>query len=316
MSDKQKAERPPAPVAKPGSLTGDLAADTDDVATLRQRLERARERLAFYESFDRIIQENIRRSSELMIEATGLREQADRALAEQARAQAAQRDQQNRERAHYAALLGDLQTELERTRVSLDAIGARVTAALGSLGDQAPGQPADAPTVVNETAPTSVQDNTLLATTVGSAGNVPDIQPTRGAAEQPAVSTPSPSPATATAQPLEPAPANPATSDTVVDASATSQALATAEPHLVDVLVHGVPTARVAISLQNHLRGLDQVSNVEAREFVEGLLRLQVTSAGAIDAASLNGWGDGEGAEVIRALPDLLEVTLPGVTER
>ncbi len=45
-------------------------------------LERLRERLAFYESFDRLIQENIARSGDLLREAMDLREAAARELAE------------------------------------------------------------------------------------------------------------------------------------------------------------------------------------------------------------------------------------------
>ena len=53
----------------PATLAAALARDPDDPVLLKQRLTRARERLGFYESFDRIIQENIRRSGELMLEA-------------------------------------------------------------------------------------------------------------------------------------------------------------------------------------------------------------------------------------------------------
>ncbi len=260
------------PARPAGSLTNDLASDTDDLATLRQRLDRARERLAFYESFDRIIQENIRRSSELMIEATELHERAERAIAVQAEAQAALDQQRADDRAHYATLLSDLQNELGRTRAALDGITARVTSALA-------GPAADTVATPDESATASAE------------------------------STAAPAPAS-----IGGAPAVPPASITA-DVGAAS-ALAPQSPRTVEVLVHGVPTARVAISFQNHLRGLDQVSEVEAREFVEGLLRLQVTATGDLGTNELAGWSDGDGAETLRALPDLLEISLPGTTER
>lgn len=287
VSDERATTRDDVPVVAPGSLTGDLAADTDDVATLKQRLGRARERLAFYESFDRIIQENIRRSSELMIEATGLHEQAERAVAGHARAQAELQAQRDADRDHYAALLGGLLAEMDRARASLDTLAGRVNAALGSVAPDARPEPAALQTGTGA-APASRADYESPRASEPAAAHVLAAAPA--------------------AAPTQPAPAPAATPTVPADEAA--------EPRLVEVLVHGVPTARVAISLQDHLRGLDRVSAVEAREFVDGLLRLQVTAAAPLGASDLAGWGDGAGSETIRALPDLLEIGLPGTTER
>ncbi|MER3438113.1 MAG: hypothetical protein C4346_11300, partial [Chloroflexota bacterium] len=72
-------------------------------------IERLRERLAFYESFDRLIQENIARSGDLLREAMDLRESAARELAE-ARAEAARlrATQQTRLRELLSGILDDL----------------------------------------------------------------------------------------------------------------------------------------------------------------------------------------------------------------
>lgn len=317
VSDKQETERQVIPAAAPGSLTGDLAGDTDDVATLKQRLGRARERLAFYESFDRIIQENIRRSSELMIEATGLREKAERDAEAQARALATQRDQQDRERAKHAALLGDLQTELDRAGAALAAIAARVSSALEAPGDRAPGEPegtaaaGEQPPTASETIATSPTDSEHATSEPPAMGTATDHDAASAGAAAPALASPSARPPAA-----QPAAEAMPTNTAAVAPVAMPEPAVPAEPQLVEVLVHGVPTARVAISLQNHLRGLDRVSTVEAREFVEGLLRLQVTTTTPLAASDLDGWSDGSGRETIRALPDLLEISLPGATER
>jgi hypothetical protein len=58
----------------------------------------------------------------------------------------------------------------------------------------------------------------------------------------------------------------------------------------MDVLAHGVPSARIAISLQKMLRGLDVVSSVEAREFADGELRLAVTATDTLPVDALSIW--------------------------
>lgn len=79
------------------------------VSEQEAEIERLRERLAFYESFDRLIQENIARSGDLLREAMELRESAARELAE-ARAEAARlrATQQARLREILNAILDDL----------------------------------------------------------------------------------------------------------------------------------------------------------------------------------------------------------------
>lgn len=58
-----------------GVGSSDLATESSDPDELRALLKRARERLSFYEGFDRVIAENIRRSGELMLETLTMREQ-------------------------------------------------------------------------------------------------------------------------------------------------------------------------------------------------------------------------------------------------
>ncbi len=80
------------------------------------------------------------------------------------------------------------------------------------------------------------------------------------------------------------------------------------------VLVHGVPRAAAALSLQRHLAGLGHVETVEAREYAEGILRLQVVARGPLGLEDLRRWEGGSNLEAVHVLADVIEVKLPGAT--
>ena len=61
----------------------------------------------------------------------------------------------------------------------------------------------------------------------------------------------------------------------------------------VAVVVHGVPSARIALSLQRYLASLPQVAAVSAREFAGGVLRLDARVRERLHVAHLRGWEDG-----------------------
>ena len=84
------------------------------------------------------------------------------------------------------------------------------------------------------------------------------------------------------------------------------------EARAITVLVHGVPRAATALSLQRHLAGLDHISGVEAREYAEGVLRLQVTSRRPLQFEDLENWEDGRGIQPVHLHGDVIEVRLPG----
>jgi hypothetical protein len=86
----------------------------------------------------------------------------------------------------------------------------------------------------------------------------------------------------------------------------------TGTPHKMTVLVQGVPRAAAALSLQRHLAALPHVEGVEAREYAEGVLRLQVTSGGPLTLDDLRGWDGGSGLEPVHVQGDVIEVRLPG----
>ncbi|HET8522852.1 MAG TPA: hypothetical protein VFL82_06440 [Thermomicrobiales bacterium] len=81
-------------------------------------------------------------------------------------------------------------------------------------------------------------------------------------------------------------------------------------PTPVVVLVHGVPRAATAKSLQRYLSGLDSVTDVAPREFAGGELRLQVTTTRPLQMTDLHNWADGRTIEPIHERADLIEVRL------
>ena len=289
------ASLPPSPA--PGTITSDLASDTDDPVILKQRLTRARERLGFYESFDRIIQENIRRSGELMLEAISFREQALAQESEARESQAARDRRQAEREAQQARILEDLLTDIERSRATLATLGDRVHSALYELR----GVPVDTPVAAPEAAPQS-------QTTSPEPRAIAEPTPAPPVIGEEAVESSIPEAASPEPEPdpeAKPEPAQVATPD-----SAAAQAPAS-EPRTIEVLVHGVPRAAVALSLQRHLGTVADVLAVEAREFAEGVLRLQVTALRPLAETDLTGWRDGTGQTVLRADPTVLELALP-----
>jgi hypothetical protein len=90
----------------------------DDAADLRARLNLAQERLAAYQKFDRDIAENVRRSSELMLEAMQVRDRMEDEATEQARARRAR-----------------LANRLQSIEDDLGSVQAQVAALLERLGE-------------------------------------------------------------------------------------------------------------------------------------------------------------------------------------
>jgi hypothetical protein len=80
------------------------------------------------------------------------------------------------------------------------------------------------------------------------------------------------------------------------------------------MLVHGVPRAATALSLQRYLAQLRQVEAVEPREYAGGVLRLHVAVREPVSVDDLRGWKEGAGFEPVHARHDLIEVRLPGAS--
>jgi hypothetical protein len=79
---------------------------------------------------------------------------------------------------------------------------------------------------------------------------------------------------------------------------------------LVAVVVHGVPSAREALSLQRFVASLPQVTDVAAREFVGGVLRLDATVQDRLEVAQLLTWSNAGRIEALTERPDVLELVL------
>jgi len=78
----------------------------------------------------------------------------------------------------------------------------------------------------------------------------------------------------------------------------------------VALVVHGVPSARAALSLQHFVASLPQVANVSAREFFGGVLRLDARVQDRLEAAQFLAWGDADSIEALTERSDVLELVL------
>ena len=194
-----------------------------DRETLEQQVRALQERLAFYEGFDRLIQDNVAHARELFRLAAQEREAASTAV-DQARHDASRRE------VHLRGELELIASDLRQLSQIVETLADRVARALGEQPSQ-----------------NGWQDSALV--------EVP--------AEQP-----------------------------------------------VSVVVHGVPSAREALSLQRFVASLPQVADVSAREFVGGVLRLDARVRERLQVAEFQTWGDAWGIEALTERPDVLELVL------
>lgn len=195
-----------------------------DRESLEQQVRSLQERLAFYEGFDLLIQDNVTHARELFRRAAQEREAASAATA-QARRESGLRE------AHLRAELELLATELREVSHSVEALSDRVARALG--------EPVSPNGWSNSEAPAE----------------------------------------TRTEQPLA-------------------------------VVVHGVPSARTALSLQRFVASLPQVAGVSAREFVGGVLHLDARVQGRLQAEQFLNWADPRRIEALTERPDVIELAL------
>jgi hypothetical protein len=195
-----------------------------DRETVTQQVRALQERLAFYEGFDRLIQDNVAHARELFRLAAQEREAAATAV-DQARRDAGRRE------THLRGELEQIASDLRQLSQFVEAMSDRVAGALG-----------------------------------------------------------------------EPALENSWTE------SALTADLSTEQP--VALVVHGVPSARAALSLQRFVASLPQVASVSAREFFGGVLRLDARVQDRLEAAQFLAWGDAHSIEALTERPDVLELVL------
>lgn len=282
----------------------DQAGRSGDAETLQGLLGRARDRLSFYEGFDRVIADNVRRSGELMLESLTLRDQI-----------ASEHDQVGkRERSALLEQVSALQeqfagisTQVEQAsqalaalRQSLDRDGAgeaRVVTRAVPSGDEA--EATD--TAEEPAAAVSSGDDTAEATAPAEPeADGPDVEESASGVGAEVEG--------------EHAAAEDDASDEAASEEDASDPPTTGwdEPRVIDVIAHDVAKAATALSLQNHLRGLEQVNKVDAREFASGVLRLQVTATTALSEADLQGWDGAEHLAIAVLQDQVVELRLKG----
>lgn len=286
------------PVPPEGVGAADLKTDSTDPQELRDLLERARERLAFYESFDRIIGENIRRSGELMVETVALREQAQALAAQSAKERAEFEATRQADRERYRDLVAGALAEVETARPVIDGMIARLQEVLDTLEDDASDQDATADSA-------SVSLTSALVEPWQTDPRPDEEAPSPDEAARKAdAETEADPPAVDATEPTTaedaPVPANTVEPDVPSEPTVRN----------LTVLAHNVPNAKVAVALQKMLRGLDVVTSVDTREFANGELRLAVIATDALPQDALEAWVAEHGGKAFHASPAVLEITL------
>jgi hypothetical protein len=276
----------PVPTPVSGAGSADLVTDSQDPEELRALLARARERLSFYESFDRIIGENLRRMGEMMAETVALREQAAHAAREREAIDKTVRQERERHR----AMLQEALAEVRNAQPVIDAMVARLQGAISAIStaDEAPDADMAMP---SENADVEPEADV-------SPDPEPQVDPVSTAEESEEASTAAESPAEEAATP---APEE--------DLPQPAEAPEAAAPVNLEVLAHGVASATIAIALQSMLRGVDAVTRVDAREFADGELRLHVACSGSIPDDILTGWLARNGGTLVSRNDSVIELS-------
>jgi hypothetical protein len=81
-------------------------------------------------------------------------------------------------------------------------------------------------------------------------------------------------------------------------------------PRRAAIVVHGVSSARSALSLQRFVHNLPQVTEVRAREFAGGVLRLDAELLQPLKPAQFNEWDRVRSVQVLTNRPDVFEFTV------
>ncbi len=274
----------PEPLGIEHDLQDDPAGDAE-IAALRQRL-------AFYEGFDLIIQENIARSGDLLRLAAERQAQADHAAA------IARRDLERETRRHLELLVG-LLAEVESLRDAVDAVTTRVAVAIAAGDEQ---EPTSIPA-----AGSSSGDRERAQAPVGAAESVGF--PPSGVPESTMGNRASGAGGQARASALGSSTADehlpevvgsPASGDVDGVAVGVSQAL----------VVHGISDVTLARSLVDHLRGQEAIGTVEPKEFVGGVLRLAIAGRRPVRREDESAWSGGE-VEIAEEGSGMLVLRLP-----
>lgn len=237
-------------------------------------LERARERLSFYEQFDEIIKQNIISSSALLKEASTRFD-----------------NDFTGERRRHRALLSEILDDVTTLQAQSERLARRVSDALDEIENQLP---------AGADLPLSPAPKLLAAEAPPETAAI--VETTRQSTTDQPVQRVEPSPIPSPPDPTPPAPILPNT--------APVTELPPTETVSTTLLVHGVPRASAALELKSYIEALDFVTNVEPREFAAGLLRLQIKAARPLAVSDLDGWSMAKQIQIKTASNDMLEFGL------
>jgi hypothetical protein len=92
--------------------------------------------------------------------------------------------------------------------------------------------------------------------------------------------------------------------------SRSTSAEAAWSPGRAAIVVHGVSSARSALSLQRYVHALPQVSGVKAREFAGGVLRLDADLVQPLTLTQFDNWDQVRNVQVLTNRLDVFEFTV------
>ncbi len=263
---------------------GDDRTADDEVALLRQRL-------AWFESFDELMQSSVGNAGDILREAIEMREAATRDRHE---AIAVSSRQHSETLLTYRAVFSGMLDDVTQLQGDAERIARRLSDAIDAL--EAELQPA----VAFPSLPTSL--NAQIASTVESPDSALDAFD-----DMEALATEELGPISDQMSPLDVLPAH----SSITPAPEPPPAATTAaEDKPFILLMHGVSKAATALSLKSYLERLDFVERVEPREFAAGVLRLQIQTDRALVDRDLASWEPGRDVTTLHARPGLLEVKL------
>lgn len=93
-------------------------------------------------------------------------------------------------------------------------------------------------------------------------------------------------------------------------ADAGRPSIASGEARWFTVVAHGVPSASGALSLQRFVASLPQVADVSAREFADGVLRLDARVRDPLLVDQFRSWDAARPIEPLTERPDVVEFAL------
>lgn len=246
-------------------------------------LAQARERLSFYESFDSLIRDNVLRSGELLRQVAAERERTDQQLLTM---QAQLDERLVEQRSALAAIATGLAGLQARLADVVDQVAASLVALGPSPGSAAAGEASD--------------------TELGEGGGSSDLDVEAVAGDPGVVQA-----AMTTARYMDGGQAIVASPSTEEHGSGGRGGGETVAPvrRTIDVIVHGVPKAATALSLQRHLQELRGVETVDVREYVSGVLRLQMVAT-EFGPDDFRHWPGADGLQTVTSRDNVLELRL------